>query len=469
MNQLLKDLFLAYFEARRNKRNTLNQLCFELEYEKNIYVLYEEIMSRNYKPRPSIAFIIDKPIKREIFAADFRDRVVHHLIYIYINPIIEKKLIYDTYSCRKGKGTLFGIKRAESFMRGVTNHYQDNAWVLKLDISGYFMNMNRQLLYDKLLHMLSRGLSQMPAKKQDTLLFLLEKNVFNDPSVNCRVKGSKSDWKGLPRNKSLFYSPPDCGLPIGNLTSQVYGNVYLDSFDHYVKRHLKIRYYCRYVDDLLFFHVDREYLKFCMHSLSRELKERHRLEVHPKKIYLQPCNHGVQFLGQFILPWRCYLGRRAKGNFYLGIKQLNQQWEDNPLTPRLIDKTICRVNSWLGICRHANTYKLRFKILARLSARACRFLDVDSKIHAVRKKGEITCFLVFLMTVCEAGIKVLSSPCKRGMTGEQRRDKNDAKRDFMGWFGSNNVRTCSYLGFRRFTGKASCTGASIYCSYRGCI
>lgn len=139
MDPLMLHLFSAYYKARKHKANTINHLKFELNYEKNLLLLYDEIINRTYEPKQNIAFIIDKPVKREIFAADFRDRVIHHLIFGYINPIIEKKLIYDTYSCRKGKGTLFGINRVKKFMLGVSNNFQNEAWILKLDISGYLL------------------------------------------------------------------------------------------------------------------------------------------------------------------------------------------------------------------------------------------------------------------------------------------------------------------------------------------
>ena len=116
-NKLLKDLFYACYDARRNKRNTINQLIFEINFESSLINLYESIVTRSYSPERSICFMVQKPVKREIFAADFRDRVVHHLIYNYISPIFEKIFINDSYSCRKGKGTHYGTKRIDHFIR----------------------------------------------------------------------------------------------------------------------------------------------------------------------------------------------------------------------------------------------------------------------------------------------------------------------------------------------------------------
>ena len=147
-NQLLYDLFLAYYDARRNKRNTNNALSFELHYESSLIHLCDDIFKRNYQPRRSIAFIVNKPVKREVFAADFRDRIVHHLIFNYIAPVFEKRFVNDSYSCRTGKGTHYGIQRVDHFIRSCSENYHKDCYILKMDIQGYFMSIDRLLLYD---------------------------------------------------------------------------------------------------------------------------------------------------------------------------------------------------------------------------------------------------------------------------------------------------------------------------------
>jgi len=190
--QLLLDLFRAYFDTRKNKRKTANALAFEADYEKKLFKLYEEIVNREYKIGQSICFIVDKPVKREIFAADFRDRIVHHLIFNYINPIFEKHFIKDSYSCRIGKGTSRGIKRVDHFIRSCSENYQKDCWILKLDIQGYFMAMDRNILYEKIE-------SKLKAVRNadfdvDLMLYLVRAVVFHDPTQNCRVKGKREDW-----------------------------------------------------------------------------------------------------------------------------------------------------------------------------------------------------------------------------------------------------------------------------------
>jgi hypothetical protein len=252
---LLQMLFKAYFEARKNKRYKDSQIAFEWKLEEHIFELYREIVSKTYTPGASICFIIDEPVKREIFAASFRDRVVHHFIYNIISPIAESLFLHDVYSCRKGKGTLFGILQAYQKMQSITQNFQEEAFVMKLDISGYFMNMDKQLLFDKVKKLIETHELYLPIQS-NLLIHLVRQNIFYDPTIKCRFQSPRKAWNGLPADKSLFTTPEHCGLPIGNLTSQLYGNLYLNDFDHYVKKELGIKYYGRYVDDFYLFHRD---------------------------------------------------------------------------------------------------------------------------------------------------------------------------------------------------------------------
>ena len=242
----LAELFSAYYQCRKNKRNTANALAFEVDLEENLIDLWRELNSGLYQPRRSIAFVLDQPVKREIFAADFRDRVVHHWLIGKLNPLFEKQFIYDSYACRVGKGTHFGIKRADRFIRRCSANYTHDCYVLKLDIQGFFMHIDRKRLFDRLQQFIRQ---KYKGKDRQKVLEVTEKIVFNDPVRNCFKKSSPKKWKGLPPSKSLFHSSPNCGLPIGNLTSQIFANFYMDGFDHFIKHDLGLKYYGRYVDD----------------------------------------------------------------------------------------------------------------------------------------------------------------------------------------------------------------------------
>jgi len=356
----LEELFEAYFNCRSNKRNTANALAFEVDYESNLVKLCEEINNGTYQIGRSIAFIVDKPVKREIFAADFRDRVVHHLIFNKLNPFFEKQFINDSYSCRVGKGTHFGIQRIDKFIRQCSANYTKDCYILKLDLQGFFMSINKNILFAKLEHFIK---DKYHATDKDLIIKLCKQIIYNDPTQNCIIKGKHMDWKDLPETKSLFHSKPNCGLPIGNLTSQVFANFYMDSFDHYMKHDLKIRYYGRYVDDFVIVHESKEYLKNLIPKLTDYLQSNLQATIHPKKIYLQHYSKGVQFLGTVILPNRIYIASRTKGNFYNAIEIQNKIVRDHKPTKEEQKAFQSSINSYLGIMKHYKTYKLRKEMI----------------------------------------------------------------------------------------------------------
>ena len=356
--KIVTDLFKAYFDARKNKRSTLNALAFEKYFESNIFELADEIIENRYVIKPSICFIVKKPVKREIFDADFRDRVVHHFIYNYIAPLFEKVFINDSYSCRKGKGTHYGIKRVDHFIRSCSQNYSKEAYILKLDIKGYFMAMNKSLLYEKTVSVISRFENTIDFDLT-LILNLIRQTIFNDPCNNCIVKGKRSDWKGLPKSKSLFHANENCGLPIGNLTSQLFGNVYMNDFDHFVKRDFDIRYYGRYVDDFVLIHNSREYLKSLIPKIADYLQTELKLTLHPDKIYLQDIRKGVKYLGAVIKPHRKYIANRTKGNFYKTVLNHNKIARDHKPLKEEQNAFLSSVNSYLGLMQHYKTFKER--------------------------------------------------------------------------------------------------------------
>ncbi|MCF7807106.1 MAG: RNA-directed DNA polymerase, partial [Candidatus Marinimicrobia bacterium] len=222
------------------------------------------------------------------------------------------------------------------------------------------------------------------------ILSLIEKTIFNDPTKNCTIKGKKSDWVGLPATKSLFHASSDCGLPIGNLTSQLFGNIYLSDFDHFVKRDLGIQYYGRYVDDFILVHKDKEYLKSIMPQIRNYLKKYLRLELHPDKIYLQHYSKGVKYLGAVIKPHRIYIANRTKGSFYEAIAKQNMIARDHKPTMEEQEKFISSMNSYLGIMKHYKTYGIRKRILfENLSAWWWNYLYLRGGINkfSLRRRG----------------------------------------------------------------------------------
>ena len=360
--KLLCGLFEAYFNARRNKRNTHNQLRFEINFESKLMDLYEKILDRSYRPSPGIAFIITSPVKREVLAADFCDRVVHHLLFNLINPVFEATFIDNSFSCRKGKGTICGVKTLEKEIISCSRGYQEDCFILKLDIAGYFMSINKIILTD-ILHQGIKAASGLSEADKSLAVFLTDALLTDNPTLHCRMKGSRSDWDGLPPSKSLFSAATDCGLPIGNLTSQLFSNIYLNGFDHYIRDTLGIEYYGRYVDDFYIVHKDRHFLRRLIPVIETYLKENLALQLHPKKIFLQHHSKGINFLGATIKPHRRYISNRTKHHFKRSMHSWEMKLQQGVPEKSTLHQFRASINSYLGILRHHRTFNIRKKVL----------------------------------------------------------------------------------------------------------
>ncbi len=403
--KLLHDLFASYYEARRNKRNTINQLEFEFNLEENLIKLYNELLNNTYEVWESIYFIQNHPVKREIFAWNFRDRIVHHLIYNYISPIFEKQFIYDSYSCRKYKWTSFWIERLQKFIRSCSDNYRKDCYILKLDISWYFMSMNKDILYKiiwkelksppnvitKVFSPSMRG--KVNNSEQGEFLFsLIKKVIYNNPTKNGIFKWKRSDYIWLPKNKSLFFANKWCWLPIWNLTSQLFSNIYLMHFDKYIKKELKIKYYWRYVDDFVIIDNNKEKLKKLVSKINTYLQQELWLSLHPKKIYLQHYTKGVLFLGVYIKPHRTYIRKRTIGYFYKKIEELNNRLikNNNKIDLELQTDFISIINSYLWMLKHHKTYKKRKKLLLnKINACFWNYFYISDGYWKVKKKQKV--------------------------------------------------------------------------------
>lgn len=368
----MEDIFEAYFKARKNKRNKKDQVEFELNFESSLMELHRQILQREFELENYTAFVNTKPVIREVFAPSFRDRVVHHLLYKYLSEIFEPDFINDSYSCRKGKGTLYGIYRTKDMITSCSKNYTQDCYILKLDISGYFYNINKNILYRMCERKMCLSFSR---EKYDLVNYLLKKVLFDDVVGGAIKIGNKENWKLARKDRSLYYAPKSKGLPIGNLTSQLFSNIYMDQFDHFIKDDLDIEYYGRYVDDFVVVHKDREFLRKLIRDSQSFLKYNLELEVHPKKIYLQHYAKGVGFLGAFIKPYRVYIGNRVKVNVNMFIKDINYTLSRTKCNLSKNDIVSIRAtfNSYFGLLCKFNTFGLRVKYTNILNDYFCYY------------------------------------------------------------------------------------------------
>ena len=378
----LEEVIEAYYDCRRRKRTTVNAIEFELDYEHECIELWHELNVHRYEPRRSIAFVVERPVKREIFAADFRDRVVHHLIARRIYGLLEQQFLVDSYSTQKGKGTLFGIQRVEQHIRECSENYTKDCYIMKLDISGYFMSISKQRLYECVRDFLNE---RYPDKEQlPMLLYMLRITIFNRPEKNCIRKVPRSRWKGLPRNKSLFGTNGERGLPIGNLTSQLLALLYLDPLDHLVVSIWLILHYGRYVDDMVLVHSSAVYLLQIRDRIIRWLAE-HGLTLHPKKMYLQHYSKGVMFVGGMIKPGRKYISHRTIGRMFAVIHRYNQLLAGaSQVSQSDVEALTASMNSYLGMMRHYESERLFHRVLRRISADWYRYTYISKRGRRVK-------------------------------------------------------------------------------------
>lgn len=311
----LENLFDAWYEFKKDKRGRKDVQVFERYLEDNLFSLHEELREKTYKHGDYTAFNIYDPKFRHIHKAQVIDRIVHHAIVSVIDPIFDKTFIYDSYSCRKNRGTHKAVKRLSGFIRKVSKNYKEDCFCLKLDIEKFFESVDHSTL------------TSLIAKKiQDKDLLLLIKNIL----------------KSFSKEK---------GIPIGNLTSQLFANVYLDDLDQFVKHELKIKYYIRYADDFIILSTNQEYLKQLIPRIAAFLKTNLALSLHENKIVIRKHTQGIDFLGYIVLPR--YILPRTKTKRRMFKKMKGKVSSEN------FNQSL---QSYLGYLKHANSYKLSQQI-----------------------------------------------------------------------------------------------------------
>lgn len=361
---LMLDLYAAFICAKRHKAKKPYVLHFERNLKENIESLCDDLWTRRYKPEPSTCFVIQRPKKREVFAAQFRDRIVHHLYYNYTHELFERTFIQDTYSCIPGRGTHYGIERMTQHIRQESHNWQRPCYALKIDIRGYFMHINRLRLLDiatasltKMAdHQANGGMKWRDVIDMDFILWLTHEIVLLDPTDGCRRVGNPSEWDGVDASKLMDNAPADCGMPIGNLTSQLFSNVYMNPFDQMVKRLLHFLHYGRYVDDSATISSDRQRLTNAIPVMRDFLKDELCLDMHMGKTQIIDVRYGVEFLGAFIKPYRTYICNRS-------LSRIRQEAAD--VMHMGCGQAFRTVNSLLGVMSHYSSYNLRREIFTQ--------------------------------------------------------------------------------------------------------
>lgn len=345
----ITELFQAYYDCRITKRNSDSALLFEERLERNLMDLYHDLIAGEYTPGQSTVFVVTHPKVREVWAANFRDRIVHHLLHNKIADRFHKRFIYDSYACIPGKGTHRAVARMEHFSRSVTQNFTVPGYVLKMDVASFFVSINRNIL-DELM---------TPLIPEMWWLALNRAILHHDPVTKAIIASRPEALRRVPEHKSLFFAPPNTGLPIGSLNSQSTANIIMDAADQFAKHQLGLRHYVRYVDDITVFHQDAKYLATIPAKIDEFLQTRLLLRLHPKKTSINRIEHGFDGLGYVIRPYSRYLRRSTVRNAFKKIQGLCRSKAD----PQQVLQV---AHSYFGIFGHADAWKLQGRLAVLL-------------------------------------------------------------------------------------------------------
>jgi RNA-directed DNA polymerase len=322
----IENLLEAWKEFEKGKKNKKDVQEFSLRLMDNIFSLHKSLLQHTYNHGGYQAFKINDPKPRDIHKATVRDRLLHHAIYRVLYPFFDQTFIIDSYSCRLNKGTHKAINRFREFAHIISKNNTQIGWILKCDIRKFFANINHEILIKILKEYIS----------DKSIIGLLE-NV---------IRSFNSSKSGI-------------GLPLGNLTSQLFVNIYMNKFDQFAKHKLKAKYYIRYADDFVIFSENREWLEKQIPLIRNFLDNELKLELHPDKIFIKTLSSGVDFLGLVNFSDHRILRTKTKRRM---IKKLSEKRDllDKDL---ILEKSFNQSRqSYLGILKHGRGYKISRKI-----------------------------------------------------------------------------------------------------------
>lgn len=379
---MVKDegIFEAYYNCLRHKRNTYGAVKYFIGMEEDLLDLADSINERTYKPSISTAFVVTSPKPREVFAACFRDRIIHHYVALRLEPLFEEIFGERTFNCRKGKGVLFGVNMLRDDIKACSEGYTRDCWIMKMDLRGFFMSIDKKMLWGMLRDFI---MERYHGEDKEDVLYLTEIIVLHEPEKNCVKRSPSSLWEKLPKNKSLFTCGEGLGLPIGNLSSQHFANFMLNSLDVFMEE-LGFLYHGRYVDDFYIIGNDKQKMLESVPKIREFLRERLHIELHPNKFYLQHYSKGVTFTGSIVKYGRIYPGKRMTGNFRSAIHAMN-----SAKTKRAAEKAAASINSYLGGIVHGDSFGLRYKNLKMLKPEVWKYYYVKGRMASIHRRKKI--------------------------------------------------------------------------------
>jgi len=346
----IENLLEAWREFERGKKNKKDVQEFSLYLMDNILSLHGELLYHTYKHGGYQAFKINDPKPRDIHKASVRDRLLHHAIYRKLYPFFDRTFIVDSYSCRNNKGTHKAIDKFKKYPSIVSQNNTRTCWILKCDIRKFFASIDHQILLNILME-------YIPDKN---IVKLLE-NIIGSFNILKPSPAIAWHWRaGLP-------NPPlgkgrgieGVGLPLGNLTSQLFVNIYMNKFDQAVKHKIKFKHYIRYADDFVFLSENRRQLENLISTIETYLKKELKLEMHPDKVYIKTLNSGSDFLGMVNFHHHRILRTKTKRRMFGKMKNKKRELENDLISEESFNQSR---QSYLGMLTHCDGYRISQKI-----------------------------------------------------------------------------------------------------------
>ncbi len=351
-------LVAAWRRARQGKRPSYNQKAFDTRWLDGLHGIYTALRAGVWQPERTVSFVVTHPKTREIHAPDFADRVVHHLLVERLEKLYEPIFIFDSFANRKGKGSHAAVDRLQSFMRAREN-MAGQAWYLQLDIHNYFNSIHRPTLYVLLKQRLYKAMESGQLTHANALAQQSLCHKLLAQPVQERVRNPAAVAL-VPPHKLLRNAARGCGLPVGNLTSQFFANVYLNDLDQFIKHTLKVRHYVRYVDDFVLLGESREQLQAWQAKIESFLQQHLRLQL-KDDVHLLPCAQGVDFLGYHVFAHHRRVRQRVVQHCLAKLARVRCGAK-----PPDVPKLQALLGSYWGHFAHANSVRLRQRIFARM-------------------------------------------------------------------------------------------------------
>lgn len=391
-DDFLSLVFAAFEDCCRHKRTSKACIDYCEIAAEDLPVLAYELYTGTYEPGVSTCFLVKYPKYREVFAACFRDRIVHHFLYLLLNPLFEARFVAQgnvSFNCRKGFGTLAAQRAAFDAIRQATDNYRVKAWTYRGDLVSFFMSIDKRILWAKMEPFIR---ATYKGKYMDVLLNITRIVVFYYPEKLCVFNTDTAEWaKHVERHKSLFGNDDYHGMPIGNLTTQIFANFLLSYFDDYVIAWMQSRnlpvYYTRFVDDFVIVCRTKRLLSQMVKDLRLYLQADLQIRLHADKYHFQPASHGMMFVGAYLKNHRMYLSNRTFARFQERVHGFNAMLENKQtITYADIRRIEQVINSYLGFCKDKRTYARRRQLLRTFGHTFYQYLYIDGHYERVKIK-----------------------------------------------------------------------------------